>query len=119
MRAMTAVVSAEWESEMHWDELDMDQARAKQLRSWIKVEVLKEWDDWVKKQSYASDHILTDRDASSFYEDYLKAKRRDLFSSGNLQNARDQVKLGSEKAEMLSPDKQGLAPLCVSLDIRS
>jgi hypothetical protein len=45
MRAMTAVVSAEWESEMDWGEFDMDQARAKQLRSWIKVEVLKEWDD--------------------------------------------------------------------------
>jgi hypothetical protein len=28
-------------------------------------------------------------------------------------------KLGTEKAEMLSPDKQGLALLCVSLNIRS
>jgi hypothetical protein len=41
---------------MDWGEFDLDQARAKQLRSWIKVEVLKEWDDWVKKQSYVSAH---------------------------------------------------------------
>jgi hypothetical protein len=103
MRAMTAVVSAEWESEMDWGEFDMDQARAKQLRSWIKVEVLKEWDDWVKKQSYVSDHILTDRDASSFYEDYLKAKRRDLFSSGHFQNARDQVQAWLRESRNVKP----------------
>jgi hypothetical protein len=82
----------------------MDQARAKQLRSWIKVEVLKEWDDWVDKQSYASDHMLTDRDASSFYEDYLKTKRRDLFSSGYLQNAWDHVQAWLRESRNVKPD---------------
>jgi hypothetical protein len=82
----------------------MDQARAKQLRDWIKVEVLKEWDGWVGRQRFASDHIPTDRDASSFYEDYLKTKRRDLFSSGILQSAWDHVQAWLRESRNVKPD---------------
>jgi hypothetical protein len=62
----------------------MAQSHAAQRRGWIKTEVLKGWDNWVRKQNYASDHVLTDKDAFVFYEDYLSLKREQLFSDGYL-----------------------------------
>jgi hypothetical protein len=51
---------------------------------WIKREVLKEWDVWIK-DNCAVGHEPTVADAFNFYELYLTAERRDLFSEGYLQ----------------------------------